>query len=506
MSDDDSDDDATQEYPAHMDYDGPTGEAKTQEAIYDSDDEDESPSDGEDEQEDGVKDAGQVASLLLTTHGEIHLDEAREPKEFRLTYEDGLDKLVFISAVSVDSDAVNFGVCQVQERGIQELARSYVTNNWKPSMEQIIGPFRRVRNLDQYGRLQPPRKKARMGQYTNTRERMPASVRHRGAYETALDGADAGEYDPTRYVIQSRAGKGWRGIVLRPGKGSVKFLDKTYLIGKEESGNPKLPADNNALLFLPTGAPILQMISNSKTQQEGFYDGLKDDPKPGSLRQEIEIPGVPPVKLDRAAIGKKECGNMIDGKAAAGSSKAFPGLAAVVDDKFPGNTEVSTTLKCLVENSVKAYRRSLNKKEDDENVRLGSLVVLDLTCMVFKEEDGTFMDEDYGKDTQTARVKRATRREAEKIVRDLFEQEGAHLAPSLTQLEADLSEHKLKRKRPGGGRRTRRRRKVSKKRKARTGRKTRRGGKVRGQREMRGQRKTRRHKKDRTQRKTRRRR
>ena len=125
------------------------------------------------------------------------------------------------------------------------------------------------------------------------------------------------------------------------------------------------------------------MISNSKTQQEGFYDGLKDDPKPGSLRQEIEIPGVPPVKLDRAAIGKKECGNMIDGKAAAGSSKAFPGLAAVVDDKFPGNTEVSTTLKCLVENSVKAYRRSLNKKEDDENVRL--LARGSGSCMVFKE-------------------------------------------------------------------------------------------------------------------------
>ena len=166
----------------------------------------ESPSDGEDEQEDGVKDAGQVASLLLTTHGEIHLDEAREPKEFRLTYEDGLDKLVFISAVSVDSDAVNFGVCQVQERGIQELARSYVTNNWKPSMEQIIGPFRRVRNLDQYGRLQPPRKKARMGQYQHSRTyaRLGSSQRR---LRDRTGWGRCGRVRLTRYVIQSRAGR-----------------------------------------------------------------------------------------------------------------------------------------------------------------------------------------------------------------------------------------------------------------------------------------------------------
>ena len=93
--------------------------------------------------------SGKVASLLLTTHGEIHLDESREPKEFTLTRKMGLDELVFVSAVSVDSDSVNFGVCQVQERSIQELVKAYVSNNWKPSMEQIIGPFRRVRNLDQ---------------------------------------------------------------------------------------------------------------------------------------------------------------------------------------------------------------------------------------------------------------------------------------------------------------------------------------------------------------------
>ena len=67
-------------------------------------------------------------------------------------------------------------------------------------------------------------------------------------------------------------------------------------------------------------------------------------------------------------------------------------------------------------------------------MRLDSLVVMDLTCMVFKEEDGTFGDEDYGRDTPVARDKRATRREAAKIVRDLFEQEGAQLAPTLDRV------------------------------------------------------------------------
>ena len=305
--------------------------------------------------------SGKVASLLLTTHGEIHLDESREPKEFTLTRKMGLDELVFVSAVSVDSDSVNFGVCQVQERSIQELVKSYVTNNWKPSMEQIIGPFRRVRNLDQYGRLQPPRKKARMGQYTNTLDRMPASVRHRGAYETALDGADAGEYDPTRYVIQSQAGKGWQGIVLRPGEGSVKFLDKTYLITKKESVDLSQPSDNNALLFLPGSPPIMQMISNFRPQEPGFNTGNASDPEPGTLLQK-PLDGFPyiPVKLDEGAISDASCGNMIDGEAAEAYGIKYPGLAAITGE-MSEETEVSTTLECLVKNAVKAYRRSLGK-------------------------------------------------------------------------------------------------------------------------------------------------
>ena len=234
----------------------------------------------------------------------------------------------------------------------------------------------------------------------------------------------------------------------------------------------------------------MQMISNFKPRTPDFYKGNASDPTPGSLLQ-----------MDRAAIGNGACGNTIDGEAASDSEIAYPGLAAIVD-KNDDDTEVSTTLECLVKNSVQAYRDRVGQQ-----ARLGSLVVLDLTCMVFKEEDGTFMDEDYGKDTQAARVKRATRREAAKIVRDLFEQEGAHLAPSLTKLEVELSsENKLKRKRPEGGGRTRRRRKVNKGRKTRRGRTTHRGGKVRGQRKMRGQRKTRGKRKTRGQRKTRRRR
>ena len=496
-----------EEKPDHMALDDPeedsqaTQIADTQIADYDSEGENASPSAGEDEKEDGVQDAGQVASLLLTTHGEIHLDEARAPKEFQLTYEDGLDELVFISAVSVDSDSINYGVCQVQERGIQELVNTYVKNSWKPSTEQIIGPFKRVRNLDQYGRLQPPRKKARMGQYSDTLASMPASVHHSGAYETALAGAYAGEYDPTRYVIQSQAGKGWQGIVLRPGKGSVKFLDKTYLITKKESADPRQPSDNNALLFLPGGPPIMQMISNFRPQESDFYKGNASNPEPGELLQKPfdEFPSIP-VKLDKGAISDNKCGNMIDDKAAEAYGIGYPGLAAITGETSE-ETEVSTTLECLVQNAVKAYRDRVGQQ-----ARLGTLVVLDLTCMVFKEEgDNPFGDADWGEDTPVARDKRATRREAAKIVRDLFKQEGAHLAPSLTKLEAELlSGNKLKRKRLGGGRRTRRRRKVSEKRKTRMGRTTHRGGKVRGQRKMRGQRKTRGKRKTRGQRKTRR--
>lgn len=447
---------------------------------------------------------GQFASLVLTTHGEIHLSGGK-PTMFKLTYDDGLDELVFISAVSVASDSINYGVCQVQERSIKELLNLYATKTagvWEwhsPTMEQIIGPFKRVRNLDQHGTLQPKRQK-RTGPYADTLSKMESTVRHRAARPTAREGMLAKEYDPTRFVMQSEGGQAWQGIVLRPEYGSsVEFLDKTYLITRDEARGP--PADNNALLFLPGGGPVMQMISNFKPREPDFYKGDADDPEPGSLLQKTPD-NFPPVQLDRAAIGNGPCGNTIDGDAASKSDIAYPGLAAIVDEDEGEDTTVSTTLKCLVKNSVEAYR----KRVGDPSARLGSLVVLDLTCMVFKDENGTFMDGDWGEDTADARDLRATRRAAIAEVKSLFEQQGAELVPTLTGLgDMLLPGHGIsdprapagvrivrKARRPGptGGRRTRRRRKVSKKRKTRTGRKTRRGVKVRRQRKTRGKQKS----------------
>ena len=67
--------------------------------------------------------------------------------------------------------------------------------------------------------------------------------------------------------------------------------------------------------------------------------------------------------------------NMINDKAASTYGIEYPGLAAIVDNTYKGTTEVSTTLECLVKNSVKAYRKSLKEDENNEKVRLKSLVV-----------------------------------------------------------------------------------------------------------------------------------
>ena len=55
--------------------------------------------------------------------------------------------------------------------------------------------------------------------------------------------------------------------------------------------------------------------------------------------------------------------------------------------ELQGRTTVTTTMKCIIQNSVEAYRKQIK----NDNAILDSLVILDLTCQIYKDEQGNSM-------------------------------------------------------------------------------------------------------------------
>ena len=367
--------------------------------------------------EEDVKDA--IATIELTSHGEIHLDKNNKPAEWNLTWDIGLNQLVYISAVWMGSDAINYGVCQVQERAAWEIEKMYNNNEWYPSLNDIIKPLKRVRDLDEKGKI--PRTETNMNASV---EIPPATMMHQVAQYTAKEDAADGDYDAQRYYKMFKGGQTWRTIVLTPKEGDeegVKFLNKTYLVTSDEMSK-KPTMDNNAWLFLPGGPPVMQMIANFSPQQQGFSTGLMQ-PEPGSLLQESPK-GFPQIEVDKSAIGKGPCANMIDGEAAAGHRASYPALEAIVETDPDIITTVSTRMECIVKNAVEAYR----KKTGNPDARLDALVIVDLTCQVLKDSDETFTEQGDQREKRIQRFNFIRHTEQEYL-----NQFGAQIYPTLTK-------------------------------------------------------------------------
>ena len=545
-----------------------------------------------------VEDPHNVASILMTTHGEIPVDNQGHVRTFELSKDMGVDNIYYVSAVNLASDAVNYGVRQVQERSALELLQLYTKPPHHPTLHDILNALKRPRNLDLTNTISGCRRKEACSRYSDT---LSFYGRHHSGRRAAELGMKQNNYDAAQYMKQVMGEEQWQKVdewkkeeaALRAQKNdqeadkvaariaqlkqdvldgrlkgygpwsvahlnlasgeSGKFVNKEFVVVLSDEINDKgericAPLDNNALLLLPEscgGVPCArQLIGNFKEHKS---PGSFDQEGHSDYLQQIIADGKVPVAVAKGIFdGQNNCGNivsdsgrslletMVDGQV---------GSVARLEGKGPkGCVQVRTTMECLIRNAVKAYR----DKTGDEAARLEALVIVDLTCQVYKDEDGDFLelaDNPGGEGAYWRKVRETaldTTRSCTPLRRTLTDAAQVlankkRKAEDDTEWETDTKpqgkpsspmpgmrktfriddvpdEKKAAPMSPmdgvelttGGGTRRRRRTRGRKTRGRKTrGRKTR-GRKTRG-RKTRG-RKTRRHKKDRTQRKTRRRR
>ena len=237
-----------------------------------------------------VEDPDNVASILMTTHGEIPVDNQGNVTTFELSKDMGVDSIYYVSAVDLASDAINYGVRQVQERSAQELFGLY-KNGSKPTLYEILNALKRPRNLDQTNTISGCPRANACSRYSDT---LSFYGRHYSGRRAAELGMEQNNYDAQQYMKQLENGHTWQVVHLDLSKNNPgQFVNKEFVVVlSDEITNGRrscAPVDNNALLLLPGscgGAPCArQLIGNFKRHRSPDSFSKPDDP--GYLQQSI---------------------------------------------------------------------------------------------------------------------------------------------------------------------------------------------------------------------------